>query len=231
MNDVQRPGIGLLIQIFITFFKIGPVTFGGGYAMIPLIEREIVEKRKWVRTKDITDIFAMSESVPGSIAINSATFVGYRVGGVIGAIVAMFGVLLPTFCIVVLLSIFFLKVQNNPGVEAAFVSIRATIVALITYAAYKIGKTALIDKTTFFLIIATVLVLLFVHIHPVLIIVCGGAVGILIVYVRKAMGLATRLERDDGEDQDIHESGWEAGRESDDHAVHRGDEKQRVHQG
>jgi chromate transporter len=190
----------LLIDIFITFLKIGPVTFGGGYAMIPLIEREVVERRRWFQTKDITDIFAVAESVPGAIAINSATFIGYRKAGVPGAVVAMVGVLLPTFVIVVLMSVFFLKVQDHPKVEAAFVSIRATIVALITYAAYKIGKTAIIDRTTLGLTILTAIVLFFTHIHPILLIIGGGALGIVIVMIRGKLGMETKLEADDQKD-------------------------------
>lgn len=196
---MNRPPLNLklLAQIFITFFKIGPVTFGGGYAMIPLIEREVVEKRGWVKAEEITDIFAVAESVPGAIAINSATFIGYRLGGVLGALMAMTGVMLPTFCIVVLLSLFFLQVQDNPKIEAAFIAIRATIVALITYAAIKIGKTAAIDKTTIALIVITVAVMYFVHIHPVLLILGGGLVGIAIIGVKKKMGMAIKLEKEE----------------------------------
>ncbi len=193
----QSFNLKLLAQIFISFLKIGPVTFGGGYAMIPLIEREVVEKRGWVKTKDITDIFAVAESVPGAIAINSATFIGYRLAGVPGAIVAMTGVLLPTFIIVVMLSLFFLKVQDNPKVEAAFVSIRATIVALITYAAIKIGKTAVVDKTTVALIAITVALMFFVHIHPALLIICGGLVGIGIIALKKKLGISIKLEKEE----------------------------------
>jgi chromate transporter len=186
----------LLIQIFITFFKIGPVTFGGGYVMIPLIEREVVDKRKWVETKDISDIFAVAESVPGAIAINTATFVGYRVAGVLGAVAAMAGVILPTFCIVVLLSIFFLQVQDNPKIEAAFTAIRATIVALITYAAIKIGKTAAVDKTTVALIGITVAFMYFVHIHPIALIVGGGIMGVAIIFIKKKMGMKIEFEKE-----------------------------------
>lgn len=194
----QSPlNLKLLAQIFITFFKIGPVTFGGGYAMIPLIEREVIDKRKWVQSKDISDILAVAQSVPGAIAINSATFIGYRLAGVTGAIAAMAGVMLPTFCIVLLLSLFFLQVQDNPKVEAAFVSIRATIVALITYAAIKIGKTAAIDKTTIALIGITVAVMYFVQIHPILLIFGGGMMGIIIIYFKKKMGLQIKLAKEE----------------------------------
>lgn len=189
----------LLFQIFITFLKMGPVTFGGGYAMVPLIEREVVQRHKWIKSGEVTDIISISGSVPGAIVINSATFVGYRLAGVPGAIVAMLGTLIPTFLIIVLLSLFFLSVQDHPMVKAAFVSIRATVVALITYAAIKFGKTALVDKTTLFLILASVLVLLFALMHPVLLIVFGSLLGVVIVFIRDRLGINTKLEQEDNE--------------------------------
>lgn len=194
-----KVNLKLLMQIFITFFKIGPMTFGGGYAMIPLIEREVVDRRGWINTRDIADIFAVAESIPGAIAINSATFIGYRLAGARGAIVAMIGVLLPTFFIVVLLSLFFLQVQDHPKVEAAFVSIRATIVALITYAAFKIGRTAVVDKSTIALIVVTFIVMVFLHVHPVLLIIGGAATGIALVFIKGKLGIVTLLEEEDKE--------------------------------
>ena len=169
-----------LFQIFWAFFKIGPVTFGGGYAMIPLIEREIVIKKKWINTEEVTDMFALAESVPGAIAINSATFIGHRIAGVRGAIAAMFGILLPTFLIVIGLSILFLHLQGSPKMDAAFTAIRATIVSLIAYAAIKIGKTAILDKTTVTLMLCTIMLLLFVPVHPFFIIIGGALLGSLL---------------------------------------------------
>ena len=194
--------LGLLPAIFVSFLKIGPVTFGGGYAMIPLIEKEVVERRKWMETKDIADIFAVAESIPGAIAINSATFIGYRLAGAPGAIAAMAGVLLPTFLIVLLLSIFFLNVQDHPKIEAAFQGIRAAIVALICYAGYKIGKTAVLDKTTLVVAMATVALLFLSHLHPILLIVGGFFVGAAIVAVRAKLGIRTKLEQDSGKRQE-----------------------------
>lgn len=188
-----------IFQIFSSFFKIGPVTFGGGYAMIPMIEREVVLKRKWLRTKDVTEILAISQSVPGAIAINSATFIGYRLAGVKGAIAAMAGVLLPTFFIVVILSILFLSVKDNPTIESAFVGIRASIVAIIAYAGYKIGQTAVFDKTTLITVGITVIILIFLHLHPILIILSGVIAGIVLVQIRDCLGIVTRLEKDDEE--------------------------------
>ncbi|MFJ7724691.1 chromate transporter [Neobacillus sp. NPDC097160] len=182
----------LMFQIFWTFFKISPVTFGGGFAMIPLIEREIVEKRKWLESEDVTDVFALSQSVPGAIAINSATFIGHRIAGIKGALAAMMGVSLPTFFIVLSLGFSYFFVHDNPKLEAAFVSIRATIVAIIVYAAIKIAKTAIIDKTTFFIMLIGVPVLFFIH--PIIAIFLGALTGWFVIFIKKKMGYKIDLK-------------------------------------
>ncbi len=184
----------LLWAIFITFLKIGPVTFGGGYAMIPLIEREVVAKRKWIKAEDVTDVFAVAESVPGAIAINSATFIGYRIAGPLGAITAMAGILIPTFIIILVLCISYLYLNNNPKMEAAFEGIRPAIVALIAFAAYKIGKMAIIDKTTLFTMCISVGLLLSFSIHPGFIIICGAFVGILLVIAKEKFGYKVQFD-------------------------------------
>lgn len=188
---VNVKGSGKLIwDLFLAFLKIGPSTFGGGYAVMPAMEREAVDRKRWIGSEDIADIFAVAQSVPGAVAINSATFIGYRVAGIRGAVAAMAGMLLPTFLIIVGLSFVFLQVKDNPKVEAAFTSIRATIVALIAFAAIKYGKKALVDKSSAVLIGVTV-ILLFVgqsYVHPVLLIVGGAAAGIAITAVKAKLG-------------------------------------------
>ena len=114
-----------LFQIFTTFMKIGIFTFGGGYAMIPLIQRETVVKRKWVDDDDILDIVAIAESTPGPIAINASTFVGYRVGGFFGAIVGTVGMILPSFIIILAISFVLNSFQDVQAVKYAFNGIRA----------------------------------------------------------------------------------------------------------
>jgi chromate transporter len=183
-----------LFEIFWTFFKISPVTFGGGFAMVPLIEREIVEKRKWLDSEEVADVFALSQSIPGSVAINSATFIGHRIGGVKGALAAMIGVSLPTFLIVLALGASYLFIHDHPKLEAAFVSIRITIVAIIIYAAIKIAKTAIVDKTTFCIILAGVPVLFFVH--PTVAILLGALTGVLVVFIKKKMGYQQKKKND-----------------------------------
>ena len=120
-----------LITLFTTFFKIGAFTFGGGYAMIPLIQRETVEKHKWITEDDILDIIAIAESTPGPIAINSATFVGYKTAGFLGAVMATLGVVLPSFCIILVISYVLREFREIKAVQYAFEGIRAGVLALL----------------------------------------------------------------------------------------------------
>lgn len=190
----------IIIQVFWTFFKIGPVTFGGGFAMIPLIEKEVVDKRNWLKKDDVTDVFALAQSVPGAIAINSATFIGHRIAGVKGAIAAMLGISLPTFLIVLSLGIAYLFFQDNPKIEAAFVAIRASIVALIIYAAIKVGKTAIIDKSTFGMFLVGTFVLFFIH--PLFVIVLGGLFGGILMVIKKKLGYKIEVEEEKENNED-----------------------------
>ena len=127
-------------QLFVTFFKIGGFTFGGGYAMIPLIQKEAVEKRKWVTDDNILEIIAIAESTPGPIAINSATFVGYRTCGFFGAAAATFGVVLPSFVIILAISYVLNEFQNIDAVRYAFNGIRAGVLALLFKALWSMYK-------------------------------------------------------------------------------------------
>lgn len=129
-----------LWQLFATFFKIGAFTFGGGYAMIPLIQKEAVENHKWVTDDDILEIIAIAESTPGPIAINSATFVGYRTCGILGALCATLGVVLPSFCVILAISYVLDKFQQIKAVQYAFNGIRAGVLALLFKALWNMYK-------------------------------------------------------------------------------------------
>ena len=120
-----------LWQVFLSFFKIGAFTFGGGYAMIPLIQNEAVEKRGWVTDDDILEVIAIAESTPGPIAINSATFVGYRAAGVLGSVCATLGVVLPSFVVILVISFVLKQFQDIKAVQYAFQGIRAGVLALL----------------------------------------------------------------------------------------------------
>ena len=139
-----------LWQVFLSFFKIGAFTFGGGYAMIPLIQNEAVEQRHWVTDDDILEVVAIAESTPGPIAINSATFVGYKAAGVLGSVCATLGVVLPSFVIILVLSFVLRQFQELEAVRYAFFGIRAGVLALLVKALimmYKKSKKGAVPYT------------------------------------------------------------------------------------
>lgn len=148
--------------------------------MMPLMKKEVVEKKKWLKDEEIIDSFALAQSAPGSVAVNAAAFVGYRVGGVSGALLATFGMMIPTFIIVIILSLLFIAVRDNPHVEAAFMGIRPAVVALILYAAWGTVRSAITDTFTLALMIVALFLLAILHVHPVLMIVAGIVSGIVI---------------------------------------------------
>jgi chromate transporter len=178
--------------LFTTFFKIGAFTFGGGYAMIPIIEKEMCEKHKWLKGEEILDIFAISESTPGPIAINSATFVGYRVAGTIGSFFATLGVLLPSFVIILIVARIYKKFQESNVVKGCMTGLRPTVIGLIAAAVLNIGTTVFFPdgislaalnpyNIIVSLIIAIIGILLIFKkkIHPIILIVISAALGIV----------------------------------------------------
>ena len=128
------------LSLFLTFMKIGTFTFGGGYAMIPLIQREVVEEKKWLNESELMDMIAIAESTPGPIAINSATFVGHHVGGFWGAFCATVGVILPSFAIIAAISYVLQQFERLRAVKYAFLGIRAGVLALILKAFWNMAR-------------------------------------------------------------------------------------------
>ena len=128
------------LNLFLTFMKIGAFTFGGGYAMIPLIQREVVEEKKWINESELMDMIAIAESTPGPIAINSATFVGHHVGGFRGAFCATVGVILPSFAIIAAISYVLQQFERLRAVKYAFMGIRAGVLALILKAFWNMAR-------------------------------------------------------------------------------------------
>ncbi|MGM0901253.1 MAG: chromate transporter [Bacillota bacterium] len=177
----------LLFSVFYVFFKISPMTFGGGYAMLTLIEHEVVDKYGWLKKQDMPDILAVSQSVPGAVAINIAIIIGYRIAGLLGSLLALIGIVLPALIIVVLMSVFFLAFSHHPIVGAIFKGIGASVIALIVYAGFTMRKTAIIDRTTFLLTILSIIVLVFFPVNPVWVILFGLGIGFLIRIFRTVL--------------------------------------------
>lgn len=161
--------------VFLTFLRIGAFTFGGGYAMIPLIQRETVEKHKWISDDDILEIIAIAESTPGPIAINSATFVGYKVAGFWGSFCATFGVVLPSYVIISVISLVLRQFQDIQAVQYAFFGIRAGVLALILKSLWTMFKKCQKGVIPYLIVAISFVIATFFDIN-VLFIIIGCAV-------------------------------------------------------
>ncbi|MEG1996551.1 MAG: chromate transporter [Oscillospiraceae bacterium] len=167
-----------ILELFLIFLKIGAFTFGGGYAMLSIIHREIVENKKFITDDEMLDIISISESTPGVISVNTATFVGYKISGFWGAIAATFGVVLPAFIIIILVTLFFIPYMSNKWINYAFLGIRAGVVVLIFNAAIKLNK---VNKKNLFNISLTVISFLLAtafNINAIFILLGGLIIGI-----------------------------------------------------
>ncbi len=172
-----------ILTMFLTFLKIGAFTFGGGYAMIPLIETEVVDKRHWIDKEEFLDIIVISQTFPGALAVNSSIFIGYKIGGIIGAILALMGVVLPSFFIILIVAHFFLQFRNNPIIDLVFKGISAAVPMLILVAVTSLSKSINKNIANLFIVIITVIGISVLDIHPMLIILFSGIYGT--VFLRK----------------------------------------------
>lgn len=168
-----------LKKLFTIFFKIGLFTFGGGFAMIPLIEKEIVDDQKWIEKNKFLDTISLTQTVPGAIAINLAIFLGYKMLGLAGAIVATLGVALPSFLIISLIAISFNQFKDNQIIQSAFQGIRPAVVALIAYASYKLAKNINWSGRIIGFFLIALIGRLLLGISPIIIILTSGIIGLL----------------------------------------------------
>ena len=171
-----------LWELFSVFFRIGAFTFGGGYAMLPIIQREVVEKRGWASDEEVIDYYAIGQSTPGIIAVNTATFIGYKKKGLIGAIFATLGMILPSLVIITILASSFMHFKDNQTVQHAFAGIRVAVVALVVNAVVRMWKKSVKDLVGIILFILAFLVIAFTRISPIIIIFVSAATGILLSY-------------------------------------------------
>ena len=169
----------LAMDLFLTFGKIGTFTFGGGYAMIPLIQREVVETKQWITDDDVLEILAIAESTPGPIAINAATFVGYRVAGTFGAFCATMGVVLPSFFIIYALSFVIREFQELKFVQYAFFGIRAAVLALVIKALLSMYKQCKKNAVSYILMAAAFIAVAFLNFSIFPVIIGCALIGLL----------------------------------------------------
>lgn len=173
----------MLLDIYLAFAKIGLFTFGGGYAMLPLIERDIIAGRGWLTMKEFTDIVAIAEVTPGPIAVNCATFVGYRLAGVIGGVVATLGVVTPSVVIMLILAALAKRLENTPVLARIKGGIRPAVAGLIAAAAFSVAKVSLTSIKSIAVAGAAAYLLFRVKLHPVLVLAISGLIGALIFSV------------------------------------------------
>lgn len=171
----------MLFELFKTFFLIGSFSFGGGYGMLPLIQQEVVLSHQWLTMHQFTDILAVAEVTPGPVAINTATYVGYKMAGVAGSAAATLGVILPSFIIILCLAGVVLKNKENKYFQSAFTGLRPVVVALVVGAAVLLGKDNLAGWRDILIMAAALAIMLKTDWHPVLVVVIFGALGILIL--------------------------------------------------
>ncbi|MFC4023505.1 chromate transporter [Oceanobacillus longus] len=173
-----------LLQLFLTFLKISPITFGGGYATLTLIEKEVVQKHKWFTSSEIINMLAIAQTAPGAVLVNSAIIIGYRVAGIKGLISALLGSILPTSIIVIMIYTSFKVWGDNPIVKSAFHGISATVIAMILYAGYTVAKKVFHNTTSILISVISFFVLLIFNINPIIVILfgitCGTTIGIVI---------------------------------------------------
>ena len=157
----------MFFQLFYTYLKIGTFTLGRGYALLPLIQREVVERKKWIDEEEFLNMIALAQAAPGLIAVNSAIFIGWRIGGWRGVCGAVLGAVLPSFLIILAIAMVFSEWKELPAVEAAFKGIRPAVVALIAAPLFKMAKAAKISWLTSLIPIAAALLIWLGHVNPV----------------------------------------------------------------
>ncbi|WP_147613979.1 chromate transporter [Treponema pectinovorum] len=176
--------INILWQLFCLLFKVGLFTFGGGIAMLPILERELVEKRGWTTSNELLDWFAIGQSTPGIIAVNVSTFIGYKKAGVVGACVATFAMVLPSIIIITIIAIFINNFAELLWVQKALRGINVAVAAILTNAVYKFAKKSVKDAFGFFLLVLA-FVLIFVLKVPTVCVIFGSCVPGLVILLFK----------------------------------------------
>ena len=169
----------ILLKLFTAFARVGVLTFGGGYAMIPMLEREIVDRHGWATSEELMDYYAVGQCTPGVIAVNTATFIGYKIAGKLGGVVATLGVIFPSFVIITVIAGIIQNFADIPAVKSAFAGIRVCVCVLIFNSVIKLWKGAVKDKAALALCLLVFLLSVFFKISPIVFVLFCAAAGIL----------------------------------------------------
>ena len=177
--------MNIYLDLFLTFAKVGVCTFGGGYAMLPILQREVVDKKHWATEEELADYYAIGQCTPGIIAVNTATFVGYKYRSWLGGVVATVGVVFPSLIIITIIAACLNNFADIPVVQHALTGVNACVVALIASSVVKLSKTTIKDALTLVIFLVVLALAFFVGLSPVLLIVCAGLVGYVSRQIRK----------------------------------------------
>lgn len=187
--------LAVFADLFVTFAKIGLLTFGGGYAMLPMLQTEVVDKKRWVNEKELLNYYAIGQCTPGIISVNTATFIGYQRKGIGGGIVATLGVISPSLVIITLIALLLQSVLANEVVQHAFAGVRIAVAALMLQAIVKLWKSGIRDVIGIFIFVLGFCVAAFTRLSPVLVVVMAIVLGLLANY----SGLVRRIGKADRE--------------------------------
>ncbi len=169
-----------LWDLFVTFARIGGLTFGGGYAMLPILQREVVERRKWATEEELMDYYAIGQCTPGVIAVNTATFIGQRLRGVVGGVVATLGVVFPSLIIITVIAAFIQNFSDMSVVKNAFAGVRVCVCVLVFNAVVKLWKKSVTDRRTLMIFLLVFLLSVFTSVSPLIFVLLSGAAGALL---------------------------------------------------
>ena len=177
--------MNIYLDLFLTFFKIGAFTFGGGYAMFPIFQRELSEKRNWVTEEDLVDCYALGQCTPGVIAVNTASFVGFKTKGVLGAIVATLGMIAPSIIIITIIAALIGNFSDNKIVASALSGIRVAVCGMVVVTIYRLIKKNIVDIFSAIIALATFFVIVIFNVSTVYAVIASAVVGIIISAIRK----------------------------------------------
>ena len=178
--EEKKPTARLYLDLFRAFFRVGILTFGGGYAMLPILRREVVESHGWCTDEELADYYAIGQCTPGIIAVNTATFVGYKLAGIPGGIAATYSLTLPSFCIILIIAAVLQNFAEYPVVINAFAGIRVAVVALVLNAVIKLLKSAVVDRLTLCIFVAVLLLAVIFSVSPIVLVLAAGLLGVVV---------------------------------------------------
>jgi chromate transporter len=180
LSEGEMKNMNILLDLFLTFAKVGVMTFGGGYAMLPILQREVVEKKKWASDAELADYFAIGQCTPGIIAVNTATFIGQKTAGIFGGILATLGVVFPSIVIISVLAKVITAFSHLAVVQNAFAGIRVCVCVLIFNSVVKLWKSSVKDKKTMAIYFLVFALAFFTSISPVFFVIFAAVAGIII---------------------------------------------------